>query len=89
MNLREITSEDLAELNLEQKRGVVVAAVTRGGPAIKAGFLPGDVILSIDRQPVNSVEEVSDILVDISPGTAVLFMVTRGGGTRFVGLEIP
>ena len=89
MNLREITRDDLAELGLEQNRGVVVAAITRTGPAVKAGFLPGDVILSIDRQPVNSVEEVSDVLVDVSPGTAVLFMVTRGGGTRFVGLEIP
>ena len=89
IRLREINREDMAELGLEEDRGVLVDAVTRGGPAARAGFLPGDVILTINRQTVDSVEEVLDSLDDISSGTAVLFMVTRGGATRFIGLETP
>ena len=89
MQLRNLTDEDLVELGLEQSRGVVVERVADGGPALKAGLRVGDVILEVNRRPVNSVEELRDTLDDVSPGTAILFMIIRGGTTRFIGLELP
>jgi serine protease Do len=89
MQLREPTREDVEELGLETRAGVVVAQVIEGGAAIKAGLFPGDVILEASHQEVNTVSEVNAILDDLSSGDVVLFMIFRGGITRFIGLQIP
>ena len=89
MELRSLNQDDLSELGLEESRGVVVERVNEGGLAATSGMQAGDVILKVDQKEVNSVQDVSNVLDDVSPGTAVLFMVVRGGTTHFVGLEIP
>lgn len=89
MQLRNLTETDIRELGLEKQQGVLVEKVTEGGVALKAGLLNGDVILAVNRKPVNNVEEISSLLDDVSPGTAVLLMVTRSGTTHFIGLELP
>ena len=57
--------------------------------ASSRGIMGGDVLLSIDRQPVNSVVEVQGLLDNKDSGSAVLFMVMRDGTTHFIGMEIP
>ncbi len=89
MQLREPTEQDVEELGLESRTGVVVEKLTEGGAAAKSGMMPGDVILEVSHQKVNSVSEVSELLDDLSPEDAVLIMILRGGITRFIGLQIP
>ncbi|MBN2288114.1 MAG: trypsin-like peptidase domain-containing protein [Candidatus Glassbacteria bacterium] len=89
MQLRELTGEDAEELDLVSLTGVVVEKITEGGAAFKSGMLPGDVLLEVNRQAVNSVAAVSGLLDDLSSGDAVLFLVMRGGITQFVGLQVP
>ncbi|HUU29467.1 MAG TPA: trypsin-like peptidase domain-containing protein [archaeon] len=89
MGLREITEEDISELGLENNRGVVIDRVDSGELAYKAGLMPGDVILEVNRQPVNHVDELRDLLDDVSSGTALLLLVLRGGTTRFTSMEVP
>lgn len=89
LRLRDITPRDKSELGLEVERGVVVDHVADGGVAVLAGLNAGDVILRVNRTPVAGLSEIQHLLDDISPGTAVMFMVVRDGTTRFVGLEMP
>ena len=89
MQLREPAEEDILELNLESRAGVVVEELTEGGAAIKSGIRLGDVILEINHQKVNTVSEVNGLLDGLSPEDAVLFMVSRGGITHFIGLQVP
>jgi len=89
LELRELKPEDFAELGLAESRGVVVERVSDGGIAAISGMQAGDVILRLDKREVGSVQDVFNILDDVSSGTAVLFMVMRAGSTHFVGLEIP
>jgi len=89
MQLRKLTEEDVDELSLQSRSGVVVAKLSEGGAAVKSGMMPGDVILEVNHQEVNAVSEVSELLDDLSPGDAVLLMVLRGGITHYIGLPVP
>jgi serine protease Do len=89
MGLREITNEDLDELALENKTGLIVDRLDSGGIAERSGLMLGDVLLKINYHPVASLEEANDLLDDVSPGTALLFQILRGGTNRFISLEVP
>ncbi|KAL4028947.1 putative protease Do-like 14 [Cucumis melo var. makuwa] len=45
-------------------KGVLVAMVTPGSPASRAGFRPGDVVIELDKQPVTSIKEIIEIMGD-------------------------
>ena len=46
-------------LNIDSDRGLVVSTVVAGGAAAKAGTMKGDVLLSVDRTPVNSLADLT------------------------------
>ena len=59
-------------LNLRKtKQGLVVDDVPRGGPAFSAGFLPGDVVVSINGELITEVEKLPEIFVDLLPDEEV------------------
>jgi serine protease Do len=67
-------------------RGAVVAEVAPGSPAARAGVAEGEVILEVDRHPVTTAEEATDILGTARKGGHLLRL--RGpGGTRFVTVD--
>ena len=43
-------------------KGAVVEYIHLGAPAMKAGLLPSDVIISLERKPIKSAKELSDAL---------------------------
>jgi serine protease Do len=57
MILENITPEIARELGLNEKsKGVVVADVTDESPADRIGLLQGDIILEVDRKPIQNVQ---------------------------------
>ncbi len=67
------------------KRGVVVTGIAPGTAAQRAGVRAGDVILAIDRQPVDSVATFERLAAKIDK-TAVL-LIARQGGSIFLKLR--
>jgi serine protease Do len=59
------------------KDGLKVIRVEPGSFADDIGIVEGDVILSINRQTVSSVEDVKRIQGSLKPGSAVAFRVLR------------
>ncbi len=67
------------------KRGVAVRSVESGSFAEEIGMVENDIIISINRQPVSSVEDVRKIQSSLKSGDSVLFRVVRafpGAGGR-------
>ncbi|NOY61556.1 MAG: DegQ family serine endoprotease [Gammaproteobacteria bacterium] len=68
-----------------QVEGVEVVSVERGSPAAQAGLRKGDIIISVNREPVKNVEDVRraadksqrGILLNIRRGNGALFIVIR------------
>ena len=80
--VRPLTSEEKKESKLE--RGLVVEDV--GGPAERAGVRPGDVILSVNRTPVDSLEQMKS-LIDKS-GKGVALLIQRDDARIFVPVPL-
>ena len=67
-------------MGLKQAGGVLVDSVDPGSFADDIGLMRGDVLMEINRQPVNSVDDVTRMQKTLRPGSAVAFRVMRSNG---------
>ncbi|HEY8477942.1 MAG TPA: trypsin-like peptidase domain-containing protein [Chloroflexota bacterium] len=72
--------------NLAVSRGVLVRAVMRGGPAARAGILPGDIITALNGQPVRNVNDLRWLLKAAGAGQSATLTVHRNGTTMEVSV---
>jgi serine protease Do len=86
-----IAPEQREQLGLEpDQQGVLVTEVVPGGPADAKGLRAGDVLLSVDRQPVT---QPSDVVAAVrkaheSGAKSVLLYVARDGNERFEAVPL-
>jgi S1-C subfamily serine protease len=59
--------------------GIIVRSVAEGSPAAKIGIKEGDVILSIDGNPVRTPEDVTNALKDVKWGDTRQIKYARYG----------
>jgi serine protease Do len=57
-----------------------------GAAAIAAGVMPGDVLLSVNGRPVNSVAQVRDMVAN--PTKSVALLIQRGDDKIFIPVRI-
>jgi serine protease Do len=71
---------DIAEsMGLDSPSGALVSSVNDGGPAEKAGFQPGDVIVELDGKPVESLNKLLLMLGRSQVGAKVPVKILRDG----------
>ena len=70
--------------------GVVVTRVDNGSAADDVGLIDGDVIVSVNQQPVHTPEEAAAKLKDAahSPKKTALLLLNRHGVTEYVGITL-
>jgi serine protease Do len=79
IKLHSLTDAERSTMGIEGKGGLVVRSIDEGSFAEDIGLFEKDVILSINRQPVTSVEDVIKIQSTLKPGDPVAFRVMRPG----------
>jgi Do/DeqQ family serine protease len=87
--LQAVTPEIAQSLNLKRPAGALVANVTEGSPAARAGLKPGDVVVSIDGQPVEDPNAFNFRFATKALGGSATLGVERDGrpGNFRVALE--
>ncbi len=84
LGLSDLTPDVRQELQApENVKGAVVGNVQPGSPADNAGLQQGDIILEVNRKPVNSASDASQVLKGIPSGQDVLVLVWSQGGNTF------
>lgn len=71
---------DIADaFGLEKTEGVLVANVSKGSPAEKAGIKQGDIIIEYNGRPVKSVGNFRNEISLCPPGTQAMIKINRRG----------
>lgn len=93
ISVRNITPEMAQRLGTPEGKGVQVTEVKPDSFADDIGMQQGDVILQVNRQPVNNEEEFKKITSGLKSGQDVAFLAHRGrgqqGGNLFFSGTLP
>jgi len=87
--IQHINPDMVAPLGLKSAHGALVAEVSEGGPAAKAGLDAGDVIVSWDGHPVKTSDDLPLLVARTEPGRTIAAELVRDGKalTRKVKVE--
>jgi serine protease Do len=86
--IQKITPELKQKLDLKDEKGALVADVTSGGPAEKAGIQRGDVIVSFNGKEIKEMSELPYVVASTPVGKSVTVEVIRKGKKKNVEVKI-
>jgi serine protease Do len=82
-------NKDLAEsFGLDKPAGALVAQVLENGPAAKGGLQVGDVILSLNGQPIVMSADLPHLVGALKPGAEAMLDVVREGERKRLALAV-
>jgi serine protease Do len=91
VHLAGLTNELRQELRVgRDATGVVVTGIDRGSVAETLGLSRGDIVVSINQEPVRSPAEAAQQLKEVanSPKKTALLLLNRHGVTQYVGVKL-
>ena len=94
LTVRAVTPEMAERLDIPAGKGIIAQDIKPSSFADDVGLTRGDVILEINKQPVNSEEDFSRISSSLKSGQDVVFLVRQRGtgrqdGTIFLAGTLP
>ena len=87
LSVQNLTADLAEKLGHAADEGVLIAGVTPGSAAAKAGLRKGDLILEVENQPVHSVAELKSAVEKAIGEDKVLLLVKHEGQTRYVTVK--
>jgi serine protease Do len=82
ITVRKLTPDMADRLDIESGKGVIVQDVKPGSFAEDVNLARGDIILQINKQPINSEEDFQKIESGLKSGQDVVFLVRQRGSSR-------
>lgn len=68
--------------------GVIVAALAASTSLLGESFMPGDVLYTVNGQPIKGLRSLKKLVRDIAYGDPAVFHLERGGMLRYLVMEI-
>jgi len=88
VQVQPVPREAVEELGLKSREGALVASVSSGGAAAKAGMEPGDVIVAFNGKPVKKNDDLVQMVMATRPGTSVPLRVIREGKEKTLSVTV-
>jgi serine protease Do len=79
VGIQEMNQELARSFGLERPEGAIITTVEPDGPAARAGLQTGDVIRSVNKEPVAYASDLPAVVAMLPPGEEVLLDVWRKG----------
>jgi len=79
VGIQSLTKELARQFGIKEGQGVLINEVYEGDPAHAAGIKPGDIILMVDDQPVDSPNQLSRLVAMVGPGQEASIRLLRDG----------
>ena len=88
VSIQDVDAKTAEALGLSKAAGALVASVTPGDPADKAGIRPGDVIIALNGEPVEDSSQLTRKVGTMLPGSRVEVSVWRKGKVEKLSLTL-
>jgi Do/DeqQ family serine protease len=88
LGIERLTPQLAEEAGVSATKGVIISRMTRVSEAYEAGLRPGDVVLSVNGQPIDDPSQFLRLVADSKPGTTAAVKVLRGNRTLDFKLPI-
>ncbi|TDV04985.1 Do family serine endopeptidase [Paraburkholderia caballeronis] len=88
VGVQSLDQDAAKSLGLDTPRGALVGSVDPDGPAAAAGVQNGDVILSLNGQPVTDANELPSRVMQLTPGADVPIEIWRHGAQKKLTLTV-
>ncbi len=85
---QDVSAEIADELGLPARRGAIIESVQPGTGAADAGLRPGDVIVSVDGEPLVTMSQLVAEVRRRDPGDIVVLEIFRDGDLQDVEVEL-
>ncbi len=79
VGIQGLTKELSKQFGIKEGEGVLINEVYEDDPAYAAGIKPGDIILMVEDQPVDSPNQLSRLVARVGPGEKAKILVLRDG----------
>ncbi|WP_263375702.1 Do family serine endopeptidase [Granulicella aggregans] len=88
ITMNDVTPENASFFKLKDADGAIVSGVTPDSPAAKAGLKSGDVIRSLDGQPIINGGALQVIVSQDQPGTNISLGILRDGAPQTLSVKV-
>jgi serine protease Do len=88
VSLQPITEDIAAGLGIPKNRGELIRGVTAGAGAARAGIQQGDVVITVNNQPVTPDQSLAYLVSNVPPGRSVPIELIRNGQRRTVNVTV-
>jgi serine protease Do len=85
--IQAVTPEIADSVGIPGKKGALVAELVPGGPAEKAGVMPGDVVLSVNGHPVKDSTDLTRQVAASHTGDTLSLVVMRAGSEKTINVK--
>lgn len=85
IKIKPLTDSERESMGLTDKRGVMIVTVDQDSFADDIGLLEKDIIVSINRTPVSSPDDVRKVQATLKPGDSVAFRIMRSAAADAPG----
>ncbi|MGO8675621.1 MAG: DegQ family serine endoprotease [Limisphaerales bacterium] len=86
--IQDLTPRLAKEFRLKEPTGALVGDVLPDGPAAKAGFKDGDVVIEFDGKPVTDSRHLKLTVAETKPGSTVAVKVWRDGSAKTLDVTV-
>lgn len=87
ITVSELSPQIRRRYNIDTDYGVVITSVQPGSIAAEAGFIPGDIVLEINKSKIDNTDDFNKQVANSKVNQSILFLIERGQNTIYLGLK--
>ena len=88
VQVQSVTTDIADSVGMKSAQGALVVEPQPDGPAVKAGILSGDVITSVNGQPVKDARDLAKQIRTMAPDSTIKLVVLRQGEEKTISVTL-